>query len=87
MGLVDWDFGAEQARRITQPALVVLGGGSEALHPRFAETYRSLLDWLPRADGLVVPDATHLFQLEGSGVAALLADALARFFEHHRLHK
>jgi pimeloyl-ACP methyl ester carboxylesterase len=85
IGLVDWQFGPEHARRITQPTLVVLGGGSDALHPRFGETYRSLLDWLPRADGLVVPNATHFFQLESADIAARLANALAGFFEQHPL--
>ena len=68
IGLVDCELVTEHARRITQPALVVLAGGSEALHPQFAETYRSLLDWLPRAEGLVVPNATHFVQPEGSAV-------------------
>jgi pimeloyl-ACP methyl ester carboxylesterase len=67
IGLVDWAFGPEHARRIAQPTLVVLGGGSEALHPRFGETYRSLLDWLPHAEGLVIPDATHFFQTRAPG--------------------
>jgi pimeloyl-ACP methyl ester carboxylesterase len=87
IGLVDWPFGPEHARRIAQPTLVVLGGGSEALHPRFGETYRSLLDWLPHAEGLVVPDATHLFQLEGPEIAGQLGEALAGFFEKHPLRR
>jgi pimeloyl-ACP methyl ester carboxylesterase len=85
IGLVDWAFGPEHARRIAQPTLVVLGGGSEALHPRFGETYRSLLDWLPHAEGLVVPDATHFFQLESSDIAGWLGNALVEFFAQHPL--
>lgn len=38
IGLVDWRFGEAEARRITQPVLVVLGGESPKLHPRFEET-------------------------------------------------
>jgi pimeloyl-ACP methyl ester carboxylesterase len=87
IGLVDWEFGPELARLINQPTLVVLGGGSEALHPRFGDTYRSLLEWLPRAEGLVVADATHFFQLESSATAARLADALVRFYEQHPLRR
>lgn len=86
IGLVDWEFGEAEARRIQQPALVVLGGGSEVLHPRFRETYRFLLDWLPRAEGLVLPDATHFFQLESPRTAAGLADALASFYARHPLN-
>jgi pimeloyl-ACP methyl ester carboxylesterase len=87
IGLVDWDFGPEHGRRIAQPTLVVLGGGSEALHPRFGETYRSLLEWLPQAEGLVIPDATHFFQLEGSEIAGRLSGALVEFFAHHPLQR
>jgi pimeloyl-ACP methyl ester carboxylesterase len=85
IGLVDWEFGPEHARRIAPPTLVVLGGGSEALHPRFGETYRSLLEWLPHAEGLVIPDATHFFQLERAEIAFRMADTLAEFFAKHPL--
>jgi pimeloyl-ACP methyl ester carboxylesterase len=80
IGLTNWTFDKGQAQRISQPALVVLGGDSPKLHPRFEETYRQLLDWLPRADGLVVPGATHLLQLESAENSATLARALAEFF-------
>ncbi|HSC90311.1 MAG TPA: alpha/beta hydrolase [Gaiellaceae bacterium] len=64
---------------ITQPALVVLGGGSVSLHPRFAETYHLLLDWLPNAEGVVVPGTTHFMQVENPpAIAAALADFWAR---------
>ena len=80
IGLTDWVFGELEAHRITQPSLVVLGGNSGRLHPRFEETYRLLLDWLPHAEGLVVPGATHLLQLENAEIAGRLASALAAFF-------
>jgi len=80
IGLTDWTFGEDEARRITQPALVVLGGGSPALHPRFEETYRLLLDWLPDARGFVLPGATHLLQIESPHASAALATALGEFF-------
>jgi pimeloyl-ACP methyl ester carboxylesterase len=85
IGLVEWEFGQAEARRIEQPALVVLGGGSEALHARFTETYRFLLDWLPRAEGLVLSGATHFFQLESPNTATKLAQALASFYARHPL--
>jgi pimeloyl-ACP methyl ester carboxylesterase len=87
IGLVDWAFGPEHARRIAQPTLVVLGGGSEALHPRFGETYRSLLEWLPQAEGLIIPDATHFFQLERPVIARRVADALVEFLAQHPLRR
>jgi pimeloyl-ACP methyl ester carboxylesterase len=87
LGLVDWEFGPDQARRIAQPSLVVLGGGSDALHPRFVETYRSLLDWLPHAEGLLIADATHFFQLESTEIADRLSDALVEFLAQHPLQR
>ncbi len=78
--LLDWRFGEAEARRITQPALVVLGETSVGLHPRFAETYRTLLDWLPGAEGVILPEATHLLQIQYPGPTA---DALARFLARH----
>jgi pimeloyl-ACP methyl ester carboxylesterase len=60
----------------------VLGEESVALHPRFAETYRLLLEWLPKAEGSVLPGASHFLQLEQPRAAA---DPLAAFFRRHRL--
>ena len=71
-----------QARRITQPVLVVLGEESVTLHPRFAETYQLLLRWLPQAEGLVLPEATHFLQVEKPRA---MADALADFCSRHPL--
>ena len=64
--LLDWRFGEADARRITQPALVVLGETSVALHPRFAETYRLLLDWVRDAEGVIVPGVMHLLWIGAS---------------------
>jgi pimeloyl-ACP methyl ester carboxylesterase len=80
--VLDWRFGEAEARRITQPTLVVLGETSVALHPRFAETYRLLLDWLPDAEGVILPEATHFLQMQHPGPTA---DALARFLARHPL--
>lgn len=74
-----WPFGEVQARRIRQPVLVVSGETSVALHPRFGETYRLLLSWLPNAEGFNVPGASHLLQMENPRATAEgLADFLAR---------
>jgi pimeloyl-ACP methyl ester carboxylesterase len=76
--VLNWQFGKEEARRIVQPALVVLGERS-ALHPRFAETHRLLMTWLPSAEEYVLPDVTHLLHVESPGpVAQALAEFLAR---------
>jgi pimeloyl-ACP methyl ester carboxylesterase len=78
-GGLDWKFEDEEARQIRQPVLVVLGEQSANLHPRFAETYRLLLEWLPNADGFVLPAATHFLQIEKPRpLAAALSDFCAR---------
>jgi hypothetical protein len=50
ISLANWTFDKDQAQRISQPALVVLGGDSRNLHLRSEETYWQLLDWLPHAE-------------------------------------
>lgn len=78
--LLDWRFGESEARGIIQPVLAVLGADSEALWPRFRETYRLLLAWLPHAEGFVLPGAAHGLQMQNPrGMAVALAD----FFERH----
>lgn len=81
-GLLGWHFGEAEARRISQPALCVLGGESDALWPRFGETHRLLLAWLPHAEGFVLPGATHDLQIEDPRG---MAEALAAFWARHRL--
>jgi len=82
IGGLDWTFGEAEARRITQPALAVLGGESDALWPRFGETQRLLLAWLPRAEGFVLPGAAHGLQMQNPRG---LATALANFYVRHPL--
>lgn len=81
-GLLDWQFGETEARRINQPALSVLGERSDALWSRFGETHRLLLEWLPHVDEFVLPGAAHLLQLENPRG---MAEALAAFWARHRL--
>jgi pimeloyl-ACP methyl ester carboxylesterase len=80
--LLSWDFGEAEARRISQPALSVLGGESAALWPRFGETHRLLLAWLPRSEGFVLPGTTHFPQLQDPHG---LGEALAAFWTRHPL--
>ncbi|MPZ22040.1 MAG: alpha/beta fold hydrolase [Dehalococcoidia bacterium] len=76
-GLLEWKFGEDEARRISQPVLSVLGGESNALWPRFGEVHRLLLTWLPRAEGFILPGTTHFLQVEKP---ADTAEALAAFY-------
>jgi len=75
----EWAFHRENAARIRQPALVVLGSESDAPWPGYGEGHGLLLDWLPRARPVVLPRAGHLLQVENPSdmareLAAFLAD-------------
>jgi len=72
----DWVFSAEDARKVKQPVLLVLGGRSAEIGPAFGARHRLLLDWLPAADPYVLPGATHLMHVQNPGD---LATRLARF--------
>jgi 3-oxoadipate enol-lactonase len=74
--LREWPFGPDDAARVTQPALVVLGGRSNEVNVTFAQRNELLLTWLPNA---VLPMATHLLQVDDPpGMARGLAAFLAR---------
>lgn len=75
-----WSLTREDAGRITQPALSVVGARSKELSPIWTQRHELLLAWLPRAEGLVLPDATHLLHVEHPRA---VAEALAAFFARH----
>ena len=71
-----WEFGAEQAAKINQPVLYVLGSGSL---PLFGEGRDLLRSWLPRMEDAVLAGATHLLPMaRPADAAAALADFLKR---------
>jgi pimeloyl-ACP methyl ester carboxylesterase len=71
-----WQFGQEQAAKITQPALTVLGSETA---PLYSETHELLNQWLPNAEPFVLEGATHMLHWEDpDGVAAGLLAFLAR---------
>jgi 3-oxoadipate enol-lactonase len=74
-----WSFTREDASRVTQPALVVLG---ELTAPTFPERRELLLSWLPNAEPFELPEATHLLHVENPRG---MAEALAAFFARHPL--
>jgi pimeloyl-ACP methyl ester carboxylesterase len=78
--LRQWSFGPEDARRITQPVLAVVSTGSLALDPIWGERHQVLLDWLPNVESFVLPNATHLLQIENPRG---MAEGLAAFFLRH----
>jgi pimeloyl-ACP methyl ester carboxylesterase len=74
-----WTFTVEEARSITQPVLLVLG---ERSRPTFRERQELLRAWLRTTEFYVLPQATHLLQVENPRA---LAEALADFFTRHPL--
>ncbi|HEY7010061.1 MAG TPA: alpha/beta hydrolase, partial [Jatrophihabitantaceae bacterium] len=75
-----WTLSREDAGRITQPALSVVGEKSKALSPIWTERHELVLAWLPKAEGFVLPDATHLLHVQHPRA---VAEALAAFFARH----
>ena len=74
-----WSFTQDDARRIRQPVLAVVGARSLELSPVWNERQQQLLSWLPDVEPFVLPAATHLLQVENpQGMAAGLAAFLAR---------
>jgi pimeloyl-ACP methyl ester carboxylesterase len=59
--LRQWMFGPDEARRVTQPVLAVLGEHSDA---RFQQRHQLILDWLPNVEPFVLPGAGHLLLLQ-----------------------
>ena len=77
-----WTLGREDAGRITQPVLSVVGAKSPEVSPIWTERHEMILGWLPKAEGFVLPDATHLLHVQHPRV---VAEALAAFFARHLL--
>lgn len=74
--LRQWSFGPDEARRVTQPVLAVIGAHSDA---RFRERQKLLLEWLPNVEPFELPRAGHLLHLQNPrGMAEGLAAFLAR---------
>jgi pimeloyl-ACP methyl ester carboxylesterase len=77
--VLQWSFGPQEAARIAQPALAVLGENS---HPVFRERRDLLLAWLPNVESFELPEATHLLQVQNPRG---MAEGLAAFFARNPL--
>ena len=75
-----WRLTREDAGRITQPVLAVIGGRSPEVSPIWPARQQLMLSWLPHAEGFVLPEATHLLHLQDPRA---MAEALASFFARH----
>ena len=77
----EWSLTREQAERINQPVLSVLGantGESIGLQV-YTEIHERVLDWFPNAKPFVLPKAAHLLQVENPDD---MAAGLASFIEN-----
>ncbi|HET8625462.1 MAG TPA: alpha/beta hydrolase [Gemmatimonadales bacterium] len=82
--LRQWSFGRDDARRITQPVLAVVGARSLDFDPIWGERHQLLLDWLPNVEAFVLPVAAHLLQIENPQG---MAEGLTAFFARHPIVK
>jgi pimeloyl-ACP methyl ester carboxylesterase len=74
-----WSFTEDEARRVTQPVLAVVGEHSAGTFPERREL---LLSWLPNVEPLELPGATHLLHIENPRG---MAEALASFYARHQV--
>lgn len=77
----DWRLRDEDARRISQPVLAVMGGYSPAVSPIWQQRQDWMMDSLPNAEAFVLPHATHLLHLQNSRA---MAERLAAFIVANR---
>jgi pimeloyl-ACP methyl ester carboxylesterase len=75
--VTEWVFGPAQAARVTQPALIVLGGDSPRLTPLMAETVQRLSVLLPRGRTQTLPGCSHLMPLQQPAELTRLITAFA----------
>jgi pimeloyl-ACP methyl ester carboxylesterase len=77
--LGSWQFTCEDAVRITQPVLNVVGAHTRQY---FREVHETLKTWLPHTENVELPDATHCMLQTNPKEAA---ERLVSFFSRHRL--
>jgi pimeloyl-ACP methyl ester carboxylesterase len=78
--LWEWRFSSQDATRINQPVLSVLGDGSGAIDPWAPEEHELLQEWMPQTESFVLKGATHALQMMNPSGAA---EGLAAFFARH----
>jgi pimeloyl-ACP methyl ester carboxylesterase len=72
-----WTFTKEDAARITQPTLNIVGANT---NPYFRDAYETIRAWIPQAENAELSDANHaMLQMNPRGAAQLMAD----FFSRH----
>jgi pimeloyl-ACP methyl ester carboxylesterase len=59
-----WRFDKADAARVRQPAILFLGEYSTRVNPIRESVHRTLLSWLPNAEGHTLEGASHLLPLQ-----------------------
>jgi len=78
--LQTWRFTREDAERISQPVLSVLGEESVKYWPGWPEVHARVQEWLPQAEPFVLSGANHALQeMDPRGIA----EAMDAFFARH----
>jgi pimeloyl-ACP methyl ester carboxylesterase len=77
--LGEWQFGAEQAGRVSQPVLSVLGAETERL---FRESDEMLHVWMPQVEDCSVSGVAHLLHLQRPEP---VVQRVAAFFARHSM--
>jgi pimeloyl-ACP methyl ester carboxylesterase len=72
-----WTFTPQDAKRITQPVVSILGAHS----PERAQKVHGILkEWVPQTETLILPNAEHALALmDPPGIAKALSEWLARY--------
>ena len=73
-----WRFEKPEAARVRQPAILFLGQNSTRVNPIREPVHRTLLSWLPNAQGHTLEEASHLLPLQEP---AKIAAALTAFYK------
>jgi pimeloyl-ACP methyl ester carboxylesterase len=78
--LQEWRFTQEDASRIKQPILSVIGSESDKLWKGRTEVHELVQAWWPQAEAFVLQGAGHALQIENP---TGMAEGLAAFFARH----
>ena len=73
-----WRFEKAEAARVWQPTILFLGENSTGVNPIREPVHRTLLSWLPNAEGHTLDGATHLLPLQDP---ARISALLTTFYE------
>ena len=72
-----WEFTPEEAKKIKQPVLSVLGAHSPE---RAQKVHQTLKEWVPQTETTVLPNADHALPLmDPPGIAKVVAEFISRY--------